>query len=250
MQGQAGSSRYCKWLLLIPKKRPNIGDMDVGYKGKNFTGFVREMNHYSNEGFKFLPINLFLPSYSPSAWIEYKEKGMLKYNVSGVDLITFDGGYFTDLSDPYRKQEFQKMTIKSNYVMVMVYGSIFPACALNEYEYDTISLRQNWKAIFDLRADIVIEGSSFGLKREITLISMDPNSTETVYLGDSFISGEPVNNNTKCYNGDVDADEYNKKTIDKNIWFITIKNGKTTVTAKNLQKVLDTYTFDMNKNGV
>lgn len=79
-------------------------------------------------------------------------------------------------------------------------------------------------------------------------MSMKPDSTETLYIGDSFISGShlPLN---KCYNGDVDIDSYNKLTVDKNYWEIVIKEDDINVRARNIDTVLDSYHFNTNRNG-
>ena len=93
----------------------------------------------------------------------------------------------------------------------------------------------------------MIESGTFGLKRQINLVSMKPDTTETLYIGDSFISGNHMSKD-ECYTEDIDIDSFSKRTVDKNYWEIKIKEEDWNVAAyDDAKKVLDSYHLNIHR---
>lgn len=123
--------------------------MDTGYKIYNHKLSNRKMKPYSNKGLNISPIDLFLPSHSEDSWKDYQQAGLLHYKVGGVDVVTLDPGFYTDISNPYRKQEFSAIAGLSSQCIVMVYGGIYPSCARSKYDFNVKEFKKEWKHILD-----------------------------------------------------------------------------------------------------
>lgn len=87
----------------------------------------------------------------------------------------------------------------------MIYGGLYPMCHNYKSQYNVTALADSWKSTFNLKCDIVIEGGGNGAKRVVNLNSIHKISTETVYIGDSYISG----NVHSCKMENADKSDFN-----------------------------------------
>lgn len=122
-------------------------------------GSERKSYHYSNDELPFIPFQKLAVSHSPTFWQGIKNKGMLAYNISGVGIVSMEGGFFNDITDPFRKQEFLTISGKYENLIVMIYGGLFPACETSEYSYNISKLTDNWMSYFNLKVKYLLISS-------------------------------------------------------------------------------------------
>ena len=89
----------------------------------------------------------------------------------------------------------------------------------------------------------MIEGGAYGSKRVVNINSLHPNSTETVYIGDSYLA----ESDRECESEGVDRDDFNYFRKGRNFWTLkTSNNGMFKLMNHDLETTYDTYEVKIN----
>jgi len=120
-------------------------------------------------------------------------------------------------------------------VIVMWPASIHPGCKYSKWLFDVANARHEWELFFSQYADVVVEGGgSFkSLKRYRDVNNLNDSVQNTVYVGDTFISGNPPVGiqDEVCMkeNGDDALDKYRYKEMknwrQRQAWYIDVKTN-------------------------
>lgn len=235
-----------------------IGELDTGlsYLTKD-NSFLGEF-HSSNYNPKSIPaIDMFPQSIIKGTYTynDYGVAAMRLYDsptAKNFYLISMDPGVQIASSSLKSKEVFRGIK-DEDIVIVMWAASIHPGCKYSKYLFDVENARHEWELFFTEYADLVVEGGgSFkSLKRYRDINNLNDNVQNTIYVGDTFISGyPPAGDKDICkseYSDDV-LDKYRFKEMGNNwrersAWYVDIKSSIMTVKASfnDANKPLDQF---------
>lgn len=217
-----------------------VGEMDTGtsYFTPKKGGFMGGM-HPSSEKNK-TPIQRLFPQARIGGTDTYAEYGVASLKLSNptaakqVYLIAMDPGLTISMQDVKNKEIFRHLK-PQDIVIVMWPAALHPGCKYSKWLFNVDKARQEWSVFFDQYADVVVEGGgSFkALKRYRDVNNLNDNLINTVYIGDTFISGNPpagefTGEDSVCIQEDADdsVDQFRYKhqsnPKQRHAWYITV----------------------------
>jgi len=178
-----------------------IGDMDMGYnymsKHKFFNGW-----HPSN-GIMDIPARTLFPQamVGPKLIDTYNDYGVMALKLFNnklgamakkIYIVSVDPGLKVAPASLRSKEIFRDM-VPTDIVIIMWSAALHPACKWNKWMFDMDAATNEWKTFFDQYADIVVEGGGGfkALKNYRDVNNMNDKVMNTIYVGDSYISGTP-----------------------------------------------------------
>lgn len=175
-----------------------IGEFDTGlsYMTKD-NSFLGEF-HSSNFNPKSIPAIDMFPQSIINGVYTYNDYGVAAIRLydsptaKNFYLISMDPGVQISSASLKSKEIFR--TIKDDDIVIVMWSaSIHPGCKYSKWLFDVSNARHEWELFFSQYADIVVEGGgSFkSLKRYRDVNNLNDNVQNTVYVGDTYISGAP-----------------------------------------------------------